>query len=89
MVKQCNEDREKEVILRFKQLESQIIKQIPQELVTKLLSRLIKNEKWNCMILISMILLMVKHYSAVELKPGETNYKDQALGKIEVGVSTI
>jgi hypothetical protein len=50
--------------------------------VVKVLERLIKNEKFFCKILISMILLLLKHNSA-DQKGTDSAFKELALGLIK------
>jgi hypothetical protein len=46
------------------------------------LERLIKNEKFHCKILLSMILLLLKHHSA-DQKGTDSTFKEQALNLIK------
>lgn len=57
--------KESEVFVkRLTQIQDILVKKFNLETVVKVLERLIKNEKFFCKILISMILLMLKHNSA-------------------------
>ena len=59
-----------------------MVKKFKIETITKVLERLIKNEKFFCKILISIILLMIKQNSK-DQKGTESSFKDQALGLIK------
>ena len=59
-----------------------MVKKFKVETITKVLERLIKNEKFFCKILISIILLMIKQNSK-DLKGTDSSFKDQALGLIK------
>ncbi len=48
----------------MRNMQDMLVKQFNKETVTKVIERLIKNEKWNCRILVSLIILMVKHNSS-------------------------
>ena len=57
--------KESEVFVkRLTLIQDLLVKKFNLETVVKVLERLIKNEKFFCKILISMILLMLKHNSA-------------------------
>ena len=59
-----------------------MVKKCKSETVVKVLERLIKNEKFHCKILISIILLMLKHQSK-DQKGTDSAFKDQAAGLIK------
>ena len=56
--------QENEVFVkRLTLIQDILVKKFSLETVVKLLERLIKNEKFHCKILISLILLLIKHHS--------------------------
>jgi hypothetical protein len=52
-----------------------MVKQCTLDTVVKVLERLIKNEKFHCKILISLILLLLKHNSK-DNKGTDSTFKD-------------
>lgn len=69
-------------VKRLTLIQDLLVKKFNQETVVKVLERLIKNEKFFCKILISMILLMLKNNSA-DQKGTDSTFKEQALGLIK------
>lgn len=59
-----------------------MVKKIKTETVVKVLERLIKNEKFHCKILISLILMLIKHNSK-EMKGADSTFAEQGMSLIK------
>jgi len=69
-------------VKRLTVMQDLLVKKFKLETVAKVLERLIKNEKFHCKILISMILLLLKHNSP-DQKGTDSTFKEQALQLIK------
>ena len=75
--------RENEAFVkRLTLLQDIAVKKLQLDTVVKVLERLIKNEKFHCKILISLILLLLKHHSK-DQKGTDSLFKESALGLIK------
>ena len=69
-------------VKRLTQIQDVMVKKCNTDTVVKVLERLIKNEKFHCKILISIILLLLKQNSK-DQKGTDSTFKDQAAGLIK------
>ena len=75
--------KESEILVKRLTLIGDVLsKKFKVETVVKVLERLIKNEKFHCKILISLILLLLKHNSKDQTGTDST-FKDQAFQLIK------